>query len=96
MKSVFPYTGLLESVTVLRLLDPNDKMENYGSCVLLHQCELPFPSCRAGFLHPLLGPDPCSEEGKTGWVWEANEASFRSMAFAGSTASIQRSNVKNP
>lgn len=59
-----------------------------------HQCELPFPSCQAGFLHPLLGSDPCTEEGKTAWVWEGNEDPFRSMASACSTASIQRSKVK--
>lgn len=82
IRSVFLCIGPLESVTCKSIEIPETEEKLWKLCPFLHQFELLFPACQAGFINPLLGSDPCVKESKTGWVWEANEAPFRSVVFA--------------
>lgn len=90
---IFPYFGFPQPGAELRHLDPSWSQEQRDDCarsVLLQQGELPFPSCPAGFLHPLLGSDPW---GQNRLDVEANVTHFRGMAFACSTAREKRSKI---
>lgn len=90
MNLIFPYFGFPEPGTVLRHPDPSwsqGQRDNCGRSVLLQQCELPFPSCPAGFLYPLLGSDPW---GQNRLDVEASVTHFRGMAFACSPARENR------
>lgn len=96
MKSIFPYTGILESATVLRRPDPNDRGRTVEAVSFSISASSRFHLAKLAFCVLFWALTPARRRAKQAGVWEANGAPLGSVAFACSTASIQGSKVKNP